>query len=407
MQTSMNSDKSKQNVFICGSKSIGLYGGYETFVYRLTDAYKDDSEVKYIVACKSNGTGCMDMTRLHSDDGEHYFYNNTECILVRVPEWMGSAQAIYYDLVSVIKSYKYIKNREIKNATVYILACRIGPFAGILFGLIRRRGGRVFINPDGHEWKRQKWSYPIRKYWKLSERLMVKHSDLIICDSKNIEKYIIEEYKKYHPNTTYIAYGADYSPSVIGNESEVYTKWLRNHHLENKEYYLCVGRFVPENNYEVMIREYMRSHTNKILVIVTTENKSYMHKLNEKLGFDKDNRIRFVGTVYDAELLKKIRENAYGYLHGHSVGGTNPSLLEALGSTKVNLLYDVGFNREVAEDAALYWTDKEYDLAKLIDKVDELSSDEAERLGKSAKERIKDFYTWKKITDEYITVFGG
>ena len=404
MQTSMNSDKSKQNVFICGAKSIGLYGGYETFVYRLTDACNTDSNIKYIVSCKANGTGCMDTAKLRSDNGKHY-YNNTECIMVTVPEWMGSAQAVYYDLASVIQSYKIIKRRQIDHAIVYILACRIGPFAGILFNLIRRNGGRVFINPDGHEWKRQKWSYPIRKYWKLSEKLMVKHADLVICDSKNIEKYIHEEYKKYHPDTTYIAYGADCSLETAENDSDKYTKWLNEHGFEKKEYYLCVGRFVPENNYEIMIREYMRSHTCKPLVIVTTENESYKHRLDDRLGFSKDSRIRFVGTVYDADLLKEIRKNAYGYLHGHSVGGTNPSLLEALGSTKVNLLYDVGFNREVAEDAAMYWTDADNDLAGLIDKTENLSLEEIERLGASAKERIKSCYTWAKINKEYREVF--
>ena len=101
-----------------------------------------------------------------------------------------------------------------------------------------------------------------------------------------------------------------------------------------------------------MIKEYMSSHTKKDFAIITNSNDQLKKELQEKLGYQKDNRIKFVGTVYDQELLKKIREEAYGYFHGHEVGGTNPSLLEALGSTKLNLLLDVGFNREVAEDAA-------------------------------------------------------
>ena len=104
---------------------------------------------------------------------------------------------------------------------------------------------------------------------------------------------------------------------------------------------MIVGRFVPENNYETMIKEFMKSKTNKDFAIITNDNPSLLEDLENKLNFKKDGRIKFVGTVYDQELLKKIREGAYGYFHGHEVGGTNPSLLEALASTKLNLLLDV------------------------------------------------------------------
>ena len=99
-----------------------------------------------------------------------------------------------------------------------------------------------------------------------------------------------------------------------------------------------------------MIREFMKSKSSKrILLLITNVNEKFLSELEEKLHFKSDKRIKFVGTVYDQELLKKIRENAYAYFHGHTVGGTNPSLIEALGSTDLNLLVDVGFNKEVAE----------------------------------------------------------
>ena len=123
--------------------------------------------------------------------------------------------------------------------------------------------------------------------------------------------------------------------------------------------------------------------------------------LEETLHFSSDPRIKFVGTVYDQQLLKKIRENAYGYFHGHEVGGTNPSLLEALGSTELNLLLDVGFNRECGQDAALYWKKDEGDLADLIDRADEMNAAEREKYGKAAKERIRTAYSWQFIGDEY------
>lgn len=109
-------------------------------------------------------------------------------------------------------------------------------------------------------------------------------------------------------------------------------------------------------------------------------NDKFLNELEEKLHFKSDKRIKFVGTVYDQELLKKIRENAYAYFHGHTVGGTNPSLIEALGSTDLNLLVDVGFNKEVAEDCALYWSRKPGSLAKLIDKADQMNKNDVFRL---------------------------
>ena len=101
----------------------------------------------------------------------------------------------------------------------------------------------------------------------------------------------------------------------------------------------------------------------------------------------------------------KIRENAYGYFHGHEVGGTNPSLLEALGSTELNLLLDVGFNREVAEDAALYWTKDKGSLAVLIDKADKISREQRAEYGEKAKQRIRNAYSWQYIAERYTDVF--
>ena len=105
-------------------------------------------------------------------------------------------------------------------------------------------------------------------------------------------------------------------------------------------------------------------------------------------------------------MLKKIRENAYAYFHGHTVGGTNPSLIEALGSTDLNLLVDVGFNKEVAEGCALYWSRKPGSLAKLIDKADQLSDKEIAEMGAKAKKRVAEEYTWNKICGQYKSVFA-
>lgn len=382
-----------QHIFIVGSKGIpGNYGGYETFVDKLTEYHQDNKQLKYHVACK--GT-----------EADEFEYHNARCFQVKVPN-IGPAQAIYYDVAALYQCCKYIEHNHIENPLVYILACRIGPFAKYFQHRIHKLGGKVYVNPDGHEWMRAKWSAPVRKYWKISEGMMVKHADLLVCDSKNIETYIQTTYKKYQPNTTFIAYGADVKPSVLADDDAKLTNWYQEKGLQKKKYYLVVGRFVPENNYETMIREFMNSGTDKDFAIITNVNDKFLDELEQKLHFRNDPRIKFVGTVYEQELLKKIRENAYGYFHGHEVGGTNPSLLEALGSTDLNLLLNVGFNREVAEDSACYWTKQDGDLAALIEQADKWTEEEIEKLGTTAKKRIADCYSWEFIASEYEKVFS-
>lgn len=381
-----------QHVFIVGSKGIpSSYGGYETFVDKLTEYHRDNDKIKYHVACKSNNE-------------DEKTYNNARCFNVKVPN-IGSAQAIYYDVAALKKCCKYIKDNSIKNPIVYILACRIGPFAAHFRKEIHKLGGKLFVNPDGHEWLRAKWPLPVRKYWKISEKMMVKQADLLVCDSVNIEKYIKDSYVKYSPNTTFIAYGSETSRSTLADDDARFTEWMNDKGLTPKNYYLVVGRFVPENNYETMIREFMKSDSKKDFAIITTANDAFLEKLESKLNFKSDKRIKFVGTVYDKELLKKVRENAYGYFHGHEVGGTNPSLLEALGSTDLNLLLDVGFNKEVAEDGAIYWSKQDGNLAALINKADNMSEQEIADLAEKARKRISDCYTWEKISEQYEAVF--
>lgn len=381
-----------KEVFIIGSKGIpARYGGFETFVDQLT-RYRVSEELHYHVACMAEQKG-------------EYSYQDSHCFLIKVPS-IGSAKAVYYDLTAFLYCLKYLKNNPSQKPIVYILACRIGPFIGVLKWLLKRRGGLLFVNPDGHEWMRAKWNAAIRKYWKLSERLMVKHADLLICDSKNMEIYIKECYQKYRPKTKYIAYGADVLRSLLPDDDEDLIQWYKKNSLRPQEYYLIVGRFVPENNYETMILEFMASDTKKKLAIITNaEEEPFYEKLRQKTNFDKDDRICFCGTIYDEEFLKKVRENAYAYLHGHEVGGTNPSLLEALSSTELNLLLDVGFNHEVGEGSALYWTKEKGNLSRLISFSDQLSKEKRDELGEMALERIIGHYSNEQITEQYEETF--
>ena len=387
-----------QHIFIVGCKGIpSAYGGYETFVDKLTEYHQNEIQFKYHVACR--------VINVSEKSESEFEYHNARCFNIRVPN-VGPAQAILYDVRALKSCCNYIKEKDIKHPIVYCLACRIGPFAKYFQKKIHQLGGQFYVNPDGHEWMRAKWCAAVRKYWKISEQLMVKHADRLVCDSKNIERYIQTTYAKYKPQTKFIAYGAEIRHSQLADNDEKIVSWLNQMGLKPNEYYLVVGRFVPENNYETMIREFMRSKTAKNFALITNVDKFFLEKLKERTGFDKDPRIKFVGTVYDKELLMKIREQAYGYFHGHEVGGTNPSLLEALASSDLNLLLDVGFNREVAENSAIYWTKETGNLSSIIDQVDSFPEEKIKEFAKASTKRIADAYSWNFISDEYARVWN-
>lgn len=389
----------KKSVYIIGSKGIpAKYGGFETFVEKLTKNQKDSS-IQYYVACMRENSAKSGIT---DDEFEH---NGAICFNIDVPN-IGPARAIAYDVAAINKAIELAKFNKDEAPIFYILACRIGPFISGIKKKIKAIGGTLMVNPDGHEWLRAKWSLPVRKYWKISEQLMVKHADLLICDSKNIESYIQKDYAKYQPQTTYIAYGTDTSKSVLNKEDEKVRTWFAEKQVSEGNYYLVVGRFVPENNYEAMIRGFMQSSSQKDFVLITNvEQNKFYDQLLRDTGFDKDPRVKFVGTVYDQELLKYIRENTFAYFHGHEVGGTNPSLLEALASTKLNLLLDVGFNREVGEDGAIYW--KKDELARVIEEVEGFDQVVIADLDFKSSQRIISAFTWEKIVSDYEEVFKG
>lgn len=383
-----------RHVFIIGSKGIpAKYGGFETFVEKLVEG-SDTSEIQYHVSCMGN-------------NNDEFYYKDSRCFNVETPD-IGSAKAVVYDLKSLDKSISYIEKNKLENAIIYILACRIGPFLSFYKRKLSKLNVKIFINPDGHEWKRSKWNIIIKKYWKISERLTIKNADLVICDSKGIEEYILKEYNHYVPRTTFIPYGANLIDEKDNKKQDTVelNNWFKKHGIVQNNYLLIVGRFVPENNYQLMIEEFLKSNTEKDLVIVTnyTENKFYS-ELKQKTEFQNDKRVKFVGTVYDQTLLVKIRENAFSYIHGHEVGGTNPSLLESLATTKLNLLLNVNFNVEVADNTALYFNKNKGNLANLINTMEHYSSKQIEELGDSAKNRIKTNYSWEMVVNDYSSIF--
>ena len=278
----------------------------------------------------------------------------------------------------------------------------MGPFMKNYYKKLKRLGAKVIMNPDGLEWKREKWSWWIKQCFKISESYHVKYTDKIVCDSKAIKKYIDDKYNANN-KTTFIAYGAYLDDSI--KDLKKCKSFFKDNNLKENNYYLVVGRFVPENNLELIIKEYQKTKTNKPLVIITnySEDRFYKHLVNTT-NFINDNRIKLVGSVYDKDIIKYLRINAFAYIHGHKAGGTNPSLLESLALTKLNIVFDVSYNKEVGEDSCFYF-DYENSLSDVINTCDNLTTKEIEKYSKKCKNRIKENYTWDLIVKEYQKIF--
>ena len=377
-----------KNVFIIGSRGYHYnYGGWETFVSNLVDNYNDNNTMFYI-------------SEYTEDKNKKIRKINDNVIVfpIYVSNYKSATMFIY-----TIKSFKYfinyIKMNNISNSYMYILGLKLFNYLAIYKNKLRKLNITTIVNPDGLEHERSKWSYPVKKFFLLSEKLMLNNCDMIICDALGIQKYVINKYPKLIDKAIYIAYGSDkYDFSNINEE-----KILKEYHLKKDDYCLMVGRCVPENNYELVVNDFMNSDIDKKLVIITNLSSSnYYKELVNKTNCLSDERIIFIDGVYDKNKLAVIRKNAYLYIHGHSVGGTNPSLIEALSLTDLNILYDVCFNKDVGKDSCLYFKNTG-DLVKILNNKDIIN--DRDKLGMKAKKIINDNFTWDIIVNKYKRVF--
>lgn len=380
----------KKNIFVIGSQGYNKnYGGWETFVKNFADFYDKKKANIYV----------SEITHEKSD--EEYVSNGIRCLPVYTKK-TGSATMMIYSIKSLYYVKKYIRKNKIKNAIIYVLGLKLGPFLNIERNYFKKHDIKVFVNPDGLEWKRSKWSNLIKKYFLYAEKAMLNNCDGIICDSEGIKTYLEETYPKNKVPKYFIAYGTKKVDLSDIDEKGV----LKEYKLKKDNYCLVVGRCVPENNFELIIDEFMKSTIDKELVIISNiEGCKYYEELKEITNCDKDKRIRILPGIYDEKKLSTIRKNAFLYLHGHSVGGTNPSLLEALSLTDLNILYEVNFNHQVGEDACLYFSSKSGDLKKILNNEKNLKSIK-EDCGRKAKKRIEEEYTWDYILNKYEELFN-
>ena len=257
-----------------------------------------------------------------------------------------------------------------------------------LLPVLRARGIPVAVHVDGLEWKRSKWSGAGRSYYLWAERRAVRWGDRLIADARAIQAYYLE---RYEAAATFIPYGAPIHDDWTANR-------LSELGLEPGGYHLVVARMEPENNVDVIVAGYAAADARLPLVVVGSAPHAAQHTacVRARAG---GSDVRFVGSVWDQALLDQLYANAALYLHGHSVGGTNPSLLRAMGAAAPVGAYDVVFNREVLGDTARYFSGPS-DVAALVrDAEADLAA--AERRGLAAQDRAAANYDWERVADQY------
>lgn len=245
-------------------------------------------------------------------------------------------------------------------------------------------------NMDGLEWKRTKYIYPARLFLKYAEKLAVRHSDYLIADSTIIQGYLEKTYQK---NSNHISYGAD----IISDDSELKLQFFD---ISKDNYYLVIARLEPENNILMILQGFHRSGSTKKMIVLGNEKNRFGKYLVNK--FKQDKRIFFLGSVYDKITLHQLRSYCSLYFHGHSVGGTNPSLLEAMADKAVIASHNNEFNRAVLNNNAFYFSSSE-DITDIIEKSN--IKDLKEWMTINNFNKINHSHSWNDIVEEYEKFF--
>lgn len=357
---------------ILGTRGIpARYGGFETFAEQLATRL-DQRGIDVTVFCPSPSP--------RSDEN----YRGVRLKFVKFPR-LGKYSQIIWDARCF-----WVARRGFD--VVYMLGVA-GAFAA---WVPRVFGSEVWMNTDGLEWKRAKWTLPQRTYLAVAEALSVLFATWVVADSGAIADYLQRRYFGLKRVST-IAYGADI-PAERPDPGPI-MEWG----LERDGYYIVVCRLEPENHVLEIIEGYQQSHSSLPLVVLgdIEEPNAYV----QKLLVHRSDRIRFVGTVYDQQKLGALRYHARAYMHGHSVGGTNPSLLEAMACSNLVIAHDNPFNREVLGDCGLFFADRGA-LKVLVDRVDsgELN---ATLLREGAAQIIRSRYRWDQIADSYLQLLTG
>lgn len=347
----------KDKVAIVGI--VGLpakYGGFETLADNLVRNLSDRFD--FTVCCSSKSYP----NRTNIYRGAKLKYIGLEA---------NGFQSLLYDIVSLIKVYK--------SSDVILILGVSGTIVLPIFRFFFK--GKIIVNIDGLEWKRDKWNIFAKKFLKFSERVAVNFSDYVIADNESIQEYILTE---YGATSVFIPYGADHIISPDSIEKTV-----------SLDYAFTVCRIEPENNIHTILSAFATIKHVNYKVVGNWDKSAYGKQLRSQYAcFD---NIELLDPIYDQDVLDNIRANCKYYIHGHSAGGTNPSLVEAMYLGLCIFAFDVGYNRFTTNNRAIYFTNSE----ALIEAIISVKQSDVERVGANMKQIALENYTWKKISNKY------
>lgn len=354
-----------KQVAIVGIQGVpAKYGGFETLVENIIGD-NCSPEVRYTVFCSGKDYA----TRMEN-------YKNVRLRYIPLFHANG-AQSTPYDILSMLKClWGY--------DTVVILGVSGCIFLPV-FRLLYRK--RLIVNIDGLEHRRAKWGKFARWFLRTSEAMAVRNADVVVADNKYIQDYVTDT---YHKPSELIAYGGDHAQRDVPEERV--REILRRYGMEPKGYAVSVCRIEPENNSHIICEAFATSGKNLVFV-GNWERSEYSRELKKKYSLCRN--IRMVEAVYDLDELYALRSQCNCYIHGHSAGGTNPSLVEAMFFGKPILAYDVVYNRETTENKAYYFKNSEQ-LIELLG---------AEKYGEPLREIARRRYTWKYIAGQYEALY--
>ena len=358
----------KKKIYIIGIVGIpAKYGGFETFAEYMS-RFIDEQYYELTVYCSSKS---------YEEKMQTYEKAN----LKYLPLKATGTQSIPYDILSIMAS--------LKESDVLLV---LGSSGAIILPFIKLfTNKKIIFNMAGLEWKRSKWNRFASWFLKFSEKIAVKYSDVTVVDNQGLQEYITSEYGVV---SQVIAYGGDQVSKLrLTDELAEQFQFLK------EPYYAAVARIQSDNNID-MILEAFGQMPNKHLVFVGNWNFSeYGKALKEK--YSNISNIHLLDPIYDLQILDQIRSNCIAYIHGHSSGGTNPSLVEAMHLELSIIAFDVNFNRYTTQNKAFYFANTD----ELIDNVQSIKEDAYKQCTHDMKEIAAKIYTWKYIVSEYEKLF--
>ncbi|HPD95633.1 MAG TPA: DUF1972 domain-containing protein [Tenuifilaceae bacterium] len=360
-------------IAILGTRGIpNNYGGFERFAEVLS------------VLLTQRGHSVF-VSSFNSSKKAETFYCGVHVIPIATPKWfLQNFRMLIYD-------YRSLKWASKNNFDV-ILECghTFSPFIFFFPKSIRKK---IIVNPDGLEYYRKKWHFLAKTFLKISERIAVKYSGKVICDNPVLADRIKE---KYGVRAIYIPYGAFIPNYVLGNSSSNIFSVI------DKPYYLMITRFTPENNLDLIFGAFSKMPDKK-LVAVGSAYSDYGNRVVSKYSIYEN--IKILGAIYDQEKLNLLRYNANAYIHGHSVGGTNPSLLEAMACGCIIIAHDNSFNKYVLNSRGEFFLTGD-DLVKSIFNVENLSESQRTILRNFNVDRVLKEFAWDSVVLQYENIFS-